>query len=313
MSVYLVTGGAGFIGSHLVDALLAEGHTVHVVDDFSTGKRANIAHVLDSIHLHEISITNLEALTTAMQGVEYVYHQAAIPSVPRSINDPVTSHNVNVTGSFNVLQAARANGVRRVIYAASSSAYGDVETDYKTEDQAPRPLSPYGAAKLMGEYYMQVFYHVYGLETVSLRYFNVFGPRQDPESEYAAVIPKFITRMLQDRAPIIYGDGLQSRDFTYIDNVVYGNRLAATAPDAPGHVINVACGGNFTLLDLVEILNDLMGKDLQPQFDPPRPGDIKHSRANIGKACQLLDYEQKVDFVDGIARTLAWFRDQQKE
>jgi UDP-glucose 4-epimerase len=310
MTVSLVTGGGGFIGSHLVDALLAEGHTVRVVDNFSTGNRKHLADVLSKITLHEISITDPMALLEAMDGVDYVFHQAAIPSVPRSVEDPQTCHDVNVTGTFNVLNAARQTGVKRVIYAASSSAYGDVEGDYKHEGMSPHPLSPYGVAKLAGEYYMQVFYQVYGLETVSLRYFNVFGPRQDPASEYAAVIPKFATAMLQGKAPTIYGDGKQSRDFTYIENAVRGNLLAAQSPTAPGQVINLACGQRHTLLDLVGVINDYLGSNIKPVFAPARTGDIKHSLADISKAEELLGYSPATTFTDGVYRTVSWFASQ---
>lgn len=307
MTTSLVTGGAGFIGSHLVDALLAEGHSVRVVDNFSTGKRQNIAHVLDRIELHEISITDVNGLNKAMQGVDYVFHEAAMASVPRSIDDPRGCHDVNVTGTFNLLMAAKDAKVKRVVFAASSSAYGDIEGEFKHEDMPPRPMSPYGAAKLMAEYYMQVFTEVYGLETVSLRYFNVFGPRQDPTSEYAAVIPKFVTAVLDDMRPTIFGDGLQSRDFTYIDNVVYGNLLASTSPKAAGHVINLAGGARITLIDLTNAINQHLGKNIEPHFAPARVGDIRHSRADIQKSRQLLDFEIKVSFEEGIARTVDWF------
>ncbi|NDJ86489.1 MAG: SDR family oxidoreductase [Chloroflexi bacterium] len=310
MTISLVTGGAGFIGSHIAERLLAEGHTVRIVDNFATGKRENIAAFQDQVELHEISITDLEKLTAAMSGVDYVFHQAAIPSVPRSVDDPFTNHEVNVTGTFNVLVAARDSGVKRVVYAASSSAYGDVEGEYKSEDMSPRPMSPYGAAKLMGEYYMQVFTEVYGLETVSLRYFNVFGPRQDPTSTYAAVIPKFATAILDDAKPTIYGDGLQSRDFTYIENVVTGNFLAATVPGVGGQMFNLACGERYSLLTLMDTLNSYIGKQIEPIFAPARQGDIKHSRADISKARQLLGYEPQVSFEEGIARTVDWFASQ---
>lgn len=313
MTVSLVTGGAGFIGSHLVEALLAEGHEVRVVDNFVTGKRENLSPSIGKIKLYEISITDTVALQEAMQGVNYVFHQAAIPSVPRSVADPVTCHEVNVTGTFNVLNAARLAGVKRVVYAASSSAYGDIEGDYKQEDMAPRPLSPYGAAKLAGEYYMQVFYRVYGLETVCLRYFNVFGPRQDPKSEYAAVIPKFATAMLEGKPPTIYGDGTQSRDFTYIENTVKGNLLAAKSPHASGQVINLACGQRYTLLDLVNVINDYLGTNIKPTFAPSRTGDIKHSLADISKAEELLGYAPATLFKDGVANTVNWFAAQPKK
>ncbi|MBZ0319421.1 MAG: SDR family oxidoreductase [Anaerolineae bacterium] len=313
MTVSLVTGGAGFIGSHLVEALLAEGHEVRVVDNFATGKRENLSPSINKIKLYEISITDAAALQEAMEGVNYVFHQAAIPSVPRSVADPVTCHEVNVTGTFNVLNAARLAGVKRVVYAASSSAYGDIEGDYKQEDMAPRPLSPYGAAKLAGEYYMQVFYRVYRLETVCLRYFNVFGPRQDPKSEYAAVIPKFATAMLEGKSPTIYGDGTQSRDFTYIENTVKGNLLAATNPIASGQVINLACGQRYTLLDLVNVINDYLGTNIKPIFAPPRTGDIKHSLADISKAEELLGYAPATLFKEGVSNTVNWFAAQPKK
>lgn len=308
MTVSLVTGGGGFIGSHLVEALLAEGHEVRVVDNFSTGKRENLASVAGKIGLHETNIT--DDLLGAMQGVDYVFHLAAIASVPRSIADPQLCHDVNVTGTLNVLNAARQAGVRRVIYAASSSAYGDIEADSQEESMSPRPLSPYGAAKLAGEYYMQAFYHVYGLETVCLRYFNVFGPRQDPNSEYAAVIPKFATAILKGQAPTIFGDGKQSRDFTFIGNTIQSNLLAMKGPNAAGQVMNVACGQSYTLLDVVRVINDYLGSNIKPVFAPARAGDIKHSKANIAKAETLLGYKPAISFTDGVYRTVSWFASQ---
>ncbi len=308
MTVSLVTGGGGFIGSHLVEALLAEGHDVRVVDDFSTGKHENLADVANKITLHEISIT--QPLEAVMQGVDYVFHLAAIASVPRSIEDPQLCHDVNITGTLNVLNAARQTGVKRVIYAASSSAYGDIEADSQEESMPPKPLSPYGAAKLAGEYYMQAFYHVYGLETVCLRYFNVFGPRQDPNSEYAAVIPKFATTMLKGQAPTIFGDGKQSRDFTFIGNAILGNLLAMKSQSAPGQVINLACGQSYTLLDLVRVINEYLGSSIKPVFAPPRVGDIKYSKADITKAEDLLGYKPATSFTDGVYRTVSWFASQ---
>lgn len=304
---FLVTGGAGFIGSHVVDTLLAEGHRVKVVDNFSTGHRKNIAHVLDQIELHETSITDLDALQKIMPGVDYVLHIAALPSVPRSVDDPIASNDNNVIGTLNVLVAARDAGVKRVVYSASSSAYGNVDAEYKTEDMLPRPLSPYAVAKLTGEMYCQAFANVYDLETVALRYFNVFGPRQDPSSAYAAVIPKFITAMLDDAPPPVQGDGEQSRDFTYIDNVVRGNLLACFAEGVSGEVFNVACGGSTTLLEMIDTLNDLMGKQIKPHFVPPRPGDVRHSRADINKARAHLGYDVTVSFEEGLRRTLEWY------
>ena len=306
-ATYLVTGGAGFIGSHMVDALLAAGHTVRVVDNFLTGKRENLIHVMDRTDLREISITDLDALHAAMQGVDYVFHMAALASVPRSVADPLANHENNVTGTLNVLIAARDAGVRRVVFAASSSAYGNLESEFKSEDMLPCPLSPYAAAKLAGEQYCQAFTEVYGLETVAVRYFNVFGPRQDPLSTYAAVIPKFVTAMLDDQAPIVEGDGLQSRDFTYIDNVVHGNLLACHTEGIAGEIINIACGDRINLLDMIQIMNTIMGKNIQPVFTDPRPGDVKHSRAAINKARRLLGFEPIVSFQEGLAQTVAWY------
>ena len=306
---YLVTGGAGFIGSHLVEALVNAGHAVRVIDNFATGKPENIAHLRDRIAFHEIDITNRAALDGPMAGVDYVLHQAAIPSVPRSVDDPLGTHAVNVTGTINVLDAARQAGVRRVIYAASSSAYGELPGEFKREDMAPQPLSPYAAAKLAGEYYCQAFYQVFGLETVCLRYFNVFGPRQDPTSQYAAVIPLFITAMLDGRPPVVFGDGRQSRDFTYIDNVVTGNLLACHAPaEVAGQVINLACGDRITLLGLIDRINEHLNTAIQPVFDAPRPGDIMNSRADIRKARRLLGFQPQVSFQEGLRRTIEWFR-----
>jgi UDP-glucose 4-epimerase len=304
---YLVTGGAGFIGSHLVDALLKEGGNVRVVDDFSTGKRENLAHVKKNVDLYEISITDRDLLAKAMQGVDYVFHLAALASVPRSVKDPIASNDVNVNGTLNVLLTARDAGVKRVVYSGSSSAYGNVDSEFKSEDMAPCPLSPYAVAKLAAEHYCQAFYNVYGLETVTIRYFNVFGPRQDPLSAYAAVIPKFVTLMLDDQPPMVEGDGLQSRDFTYVDNVVRGNLLAALTDGAAGETFNIACGGRINLLDMINILNKLMGKDIKPVFVDPRPGDVKHSRASIEKAQRVLGYEPLVSFEEGLAHTLAWY------
>lgn len=305
---YLVTGGAGFIGSHMVDALVEAGHTVRVVDNFLTGKRENLAHIKDRIDLREISITDLDALSDAMQGVDYVFHLAALASVPRSVNDPQANNENNITGTLNVLMAARDAGIKRVVYAGSSSVYGGVDGDFAVESMAPHPMSPYAAAKLAGEYYCQSFTHVYGLETVTVRYFNVFGPRQDPTSTYAAVIPKFITLMLAGESPVVEGDGLQSRDFTYIANVVHGNLLACHTPGVAGEVFNIAVGGRTNLLDMIDLLNSELGAAIEPVFTDPRPGDIRHSRADIDKARQMLNYEPVVTFGQGLARTLDWYK-----
>jgi nucleoside-diphosphate-sugar epimerase len=304
---YLVTGGAGFIGSHMVDALLQAGHHVRVVDNFATGKRENLAHVAQQIDLHEISIADPEPVAAAMCGVDYVFHLAALGSVPRSVKNPLETHQTNATGTLNVLLAARDAGVKRVVFAGSSSAYGDVDSKSKTEDMLPRPLSPYAVTKLSGEQYCLVFNHVYGLETVVVRYFNVFGPRQDPLSMYAAVIPKFITAMLDDHPPTVEGDGLQTRDFTYIDNVVHGNLLACHTPGVAGETINIACGDQINLLDMIAMLNRVMGKHIEPVFTDPRPGDVRHSCAAIDKARQKLGYEPVVSFEEGLSRTLTWY------
>jgi UDP-glucose 4-epimerase len=311
MATYLVTGGAGFIGSHLAEALVKRGESVRILDNFATGSRDNMAHLNGKVEFFERDITKPDQLSDAFQGVDYVLHQAAIPSVPRSIADPLLCHENCATGTLNVLVAARDAGVKRVIYAASSSAYGDADSEFKSEDMAPRPLSPYAVAKLAGEHYCQVFYEVYGLETVGIRYFNVFGPRQDPNSPYSAVIPLFITSMLAGKPPTIYGDGTQFRDFTYIENVIHGNLLACNADRerVAGQVMNVACGDSISLLDLVDALNELLHTSISPTFAPARKGDVKRSRAAIGKAQELLGYQPIVSFADGLARTLEWFRE----
>ena len=308
MAVYLITGGAGFIGSHIADALVARGDTVRIYDNFSTGKHANISQLRDRVEVFEASVTDSAALARAMRGVDYVLHQAALPSVPRSIQDPLESHEAAATGTLKVLLAAHEARVKRVVYAGSSSAYGDIEGDFKREDMSPAPLSPYAAVKLAGENYCRVFCHTYGLQTVVLRYFNVFGPRQDPTSQYSAVIPLFIAKMIDDVRPTVYGDGTQSRDFTYIDNVVLGNLLACESETAAGQVINMACGLSITLHDLVNSLNQLLGKQIEPYFVSPRIGDIWRSRADIDKARRLLNYEPKVGFEVGLKRTLEWFQ-----
>ena len=309
---YVVTGGAGFIGSHIAHRLLSEGHDVTVVDNLLTGQRTNLDVLTpfgDKFTFYEASITDSAAMLDAFKGAEVVYHQAALPSVPRSVDNPLETHLHCATGTLTVLDAARRVGVRRVVYAASSSVYGEQPGEFKREDMLPRPISPYGVAKLTGELYCQVFTQTYGLETVVLRYFNVFGPRQDPDNPYAAVIPLFIRAMLKGDAPTLNGDGMQSRDFTYIDNVVHGNLLAASAPDANGQVMNLATGGRVGLLELVDKINALLGTDIAPVFAPARNGDIKHSRAAIDRARDLLDFSPIVSFDDGLARTLAYYRD----
>jgi len=312
-NTYVVTGGAGFIGSHIAARLLRDGHKVRVVDNMLTGKRENLDYLesLDAdFTYYPVSIAEPEKLIPIFAGADFVYHQAALPSVPLSIETPLETHEHCVTGTLNVLIAAKDAGVRRVIYAASSSAYGDAESERQTEAMLPRPLSPYGVAKLAGEYYCQSFYEVYGLETVALRYFNVFGARQDPSSHYAAVIPKFITLMLAGKQPVIYGDGTQSRDFTHVDNIVHGNLLAAEAPDAAGEMMNLATGERITLLDLVEQINAALGTDIEPILTDPRPGDILHSRAGTQKSQDLLDFTPSVSFAEGLRRTVEFYRGQ---
>ena len=310
MSLYLVTGAAGFIGSALVHALLERGEQVRGLDNFETGRRENLQDVFARIDFREADLLDPDAVRSACQGVDYVLHQAAIPSVPKSIADPARSNRVNIEGTLNVLIAARDARVKRVVYAASSSAYGDTPTLPKHEDMTPIPLSPYAVAKLTGEMYSRVFYGVYGLQTVSLRYFNIFGPRQDPTSQYSAVLAKFITRMLRGERPTIYGDGEQSRDFNYIDNAVQANLLAATAPEADvaGQTFNIATGHRFNLNETVELLRPLTGYSGDVEYAPERPGDIKHSLADISRAQQKLKYRPLVDFEEGLRRTVEWYR-----
>jgi len=304
----LVTGGGGFIGSHLVEHLLAQGHSVRVLDNFATGRRANVLALSDEIELIEGDIQSYERASTAVAGCEVVLHQAALPSVPRSVQDPLTSNATNVIGTLNILLAARDHGVRRVVCASSSSVYGATAgTAPKREDQPAFPISPYATAKLAGEGYARSFHGVYGLETVALRYFNVFGPRQDPTSQYAAVIPNFITALTAGRRPVIFGDGEQSRDFTYVENVVQANLLAMDAPGVAGKVYNVACGERVTLNRLVGELRDLLGSDVEPVYGSPRPGDIRHSLADLSLARRELGYEPEVTLRAGLERTVHCF------
>ena len=305
--MYLVTGGAGFIGSNIVRTLLARGERVRLIDDFSTGRRENVKD-LRRADLIEGSLLDQSCLEEALSGVDYVLHQAAIPSVPRSVKDPVKSNEANVTGTIRLLEAACRAKVKKFVYAASSSAYGDTEVLPKKESMPGNPLSPYAVSKYTGELYTKVFADIYGLPAVSLRYFNIFGPFQDPASEYAAVIPRFILKMLRGEPPVIYGDGEQSRDFTYIDNAVRANLLACESfKVGRGEVINVGCGDNFNLNQLVTCLNQIMDASLEPVYDEPRPGDIKHSLAEIKKAKELLGYRVEVDFKEGLERTVKWF------
>lgn len=311
MALYLVTGIGGFIGSSLARALLAQGERVRGVDNFSTGKRENISEISQQIDFHEADILDLAAMQKACAGVDYVLHQAAIPSVPKSVLDPLASNRTNIDGTVNLLVAARDAKVKRVIYAASSSAYGDTPTLPKHEGMKPDPISPYAVAKLASEQYMVSFYRCYGLETVSLRYFNIFGPRQDPSSAYSGVLAKFITSMLRGEQPTIYGDGEQSRDFTYIDNAVEANLLACQAPTAKaaGQVFNVAIGRRVTLNETFRLLQGLTSYNGLPIYGPDRGGDIKHSLADISKAEAALGYKPVIDFEEGLRRTVEWYRD----
>src|ERR1700730_3637928 len=312
MATYLITGIAGFIGSSLARAVLAQGDQVRGIDNFSTGKRDNIAGILDRIDLREADLLDLSAIQDACRGVEYVLHQAAIPSVPRSVANPVESNRANVDATVNVLVAARDQKVKRVVYAASSSAYGDTPTLPKHEGMTPNPISPYAVAKLASEHYMISFYRCYGLETVALRYFNIFGPHQDPSSQYSGVLAKFITLMLRGEQPTIFGDGEQSRDFTYIDNAVEANLLACSAPanQAAGQTFNVATGRRVDLNETFKLLQVLTSYKGQPKYDAERGGDIKHSLADISKAEAGLGYKPKVHFEEGLRRTVEWYRGQ---
>lgn len=307
--IALVTGGAGFIGSHIASALTASGVRVRVLDDLSTGHRENIDEIGGAVDFTQGSVADENLLGKVLQDVELVFHEAAVPSVPRSVEAPRQSHIASVDGTFSLLLAARDKGVRRVVYAASSSAYGDQPTLPKSEQMLPDPLSPYAVAKLVGEYYCQVFTRVYGLETVSLRYFNVFGPRQDPGSQYSGVVSRFISALLSGERPVIYGDGEQSRDFTYIENVVAANLSAAEAKDASGKVINIANGERITLNQLLAELKELTGnQDVTAEYLEPRVGDVRHSLADITKARQLLAYESKVGLREGLQRTIDWWK-----
>jgi UDP-glucose 4-epimerase len=307
---YLVTGGAGFIGSHITKRLVSEGHHVRVLDNFSSGHEANLKSFAADIELICGDIRDASLVNKATKGVDVVFHEAALGSVPRSVADPVTTHEVNITGTLNVLLAARDAGVKRVVYASSSSVYGETPVLPKREDMTPQPLSPYALSKVAGEHYASVFKHVYGFEIVSLRYFNIFGPRQDPESQYAAVIPRFITALLEGSAPVVYGDGLQSRDFTYVENVVNANLLASEAEGVAGRVFNVACGGRYSLLDLLAKIKELLGSDIEAIHEAARAGDVRDSQAAIEAAEQALGYRVAVDFEEGIRRTVDWYRTQ---
>jgi nucleoside-diphosphate-sugar epimerase len=310
MAHYLITGGAGFIGSNLAHALVARGHQVRILDNFSTGRDVNLGGLEGKIDVRRGDIRDVETVRSAVADVDFVLHQAALPSVQRSIEDPVETDRVNVFGTLNVLQAARAAHVKRVVFAASSAAYGETPTLPKVETMPPDPLSPYAVSKLAGEAYCKVFHHSYGLETVALRYFNVFGPRQDPKSQYAAVIPNFVTAALRGEQPTIYGDGEQSRDFCFIENCVEANLKACTAEGAAGRMFNIACGERTTLLDVVRALGEIVGHEVTARHLPPRTGDIKHSLADIDRARTVLGYTGGVRFAEGLRRTVSWYREQ---
>ena len=309
MERFLVTGGAGFIGSNICRQLVAEGCFVRVLDNLLTGKKANLAGVLDKVEFMEADMGDPEAARTAMKGIDVVLHEGALPSVPRSVDDPGLTHRHCVDATFTLLLAARDAKVRRFVYAASSSAYGDTPTLPKVEIMPTRPLSPYAVGKLVGEYYASVFSGVYGLETISLRYFNVFGPYQDPTSQYAAAIPAFVMSILRGQSPVVYGDGEQSRDFTYVDNVVHANLLAARATKTAGEVINIACGEAFTVNAIIALINRIVGRNIRPVYAPARAGDVKHSLADITVARRLIGFEPVVSFEQGLRQAIDWYRE----
>lgn len=310
MEKYLVTGGAGFIGSHLVETLLKAGHIVRVLDDFDTGKRENISHFSGELQIIEGSIVDREILRSAMEGIDYVLHQAARGSVPRSVEDPVGTHEANITGTLNVLLAARDAGVKRVVAASSSSVYGETPSLPKKETMTPTPKSPYAVSKLTAEYYCNTFYHVYGLETVALRYFNIYGPRQNPNLQYAAVVPIFINNMLQDRPCIVYGDGEQTRDFTYVEDCVKANLIACKTPGIAGGVYNIACGKQTSINQLFHLLKEILGSDAIPTYEPARAGDVKYSYAAIKKAKTEMQFKPDYRLKKGLKKTVQWYKKQ---
>ncbi len=309
MDKFLVTGGAGFIGSNICSKLVSQGCFVRVIDNLLTGKKSNLSGIIEKIEFIEADMGDEKIARLAMKDIDVVLHQGALPSVPRSVDDPAATHAHCLNATFTLLLAARDAGVKRFIYAASSSAYGDTPTLPKVETMPPNPLSPYAAAKLAGEYYAKVFYNVFGLETVSLRYFNVFGPHQDPTSQYAAAIPAFVTAVLKDKSPTVFGDGEQSRDFTYIDNVVEANLLAARAKHTAGEVINIACGQAVTVNETISIINDTVGKDIKPLYADTRPGDVKHSLADITLAEKTINYKPTIPFKKGLELAIDWYKD----
>ncbi len=309
MEKFLVTGGAGFIGSNICRELIRQGCFVRVVDNLLTGKKSNLADIIDKIDFIQADMGDAEVAQSAMRDIDYVLHQGALPSVPRSVDDPAATHRHCLDATFTLLLAARDASIKRFVYAASSSAYGDTPTLPKVETMSPSPLSPYAVCKLAGEYYCSVFSYVFGLETISLRYFNVFGPCQDPASQYAAAIPAFVTAILKDKPPTVYGDGEQSRDFTYIDNVVEANLLAARVKHTKGEVINIACGQAVTVNEIIAMINDSVGKSIKPDYTDPRPGDVKHSLADITLAEKLIDFKPEVPFKQGLQKAIKWYRE----
>ena len=309
MDRFLVTGGAGFIGSNICRKLVSDGCFVRVIDNLITGKKSNLDGIIDKIEFIEADMGRQNVAAEAMKDIDVVLHQGAVPSVPRSVDDPATTHKHCVNATFTLLLCARDAGVKRFVFAASSAAYGDNPNLPKVESMLARPLSPYAAAKLAGEYYCSVFYNVYGLQTVSLRYFNVFGPYQDPTSQYAAAIPAFVTAILKDQPPTIYGDGQQSRDFTYIENVVEANLAAARTKQTRGQVVNIACGQRITVNEIIKMINEILGKNVQPNYTDPRPGDVKHSLADITLAKEAIGFEPTVDFRAGLEKAILWYRD----
>ncbi len=308
---YLVTGGAGFIGSNTVDELVSRGHSVVVLDDLSGGKDDNLAEIRNKITIIKGSITDIEVVRKAMHEAEYVLHLGARTSVPRSVKDPLETNRINIEGTLNVLVAAKEMKVKRVVFAASSSAYGETPTLPKVETMQPQPISPYGVTKYVGELYSQAFLKCYGLETVSLRYFNIFGPRQDPSSPYSGVLAKFCTAFLEDKQPVVFGDGEQTRDFTFVDNAVHANLLACEAPNVAGKVFNVGCGDRISLNQVLAALRKIIGKPLEAKYEPPREGDIRDSQADISEARQFLGYDPQVGFEEGLRITFDWYRESQ--
>jgi len=309
MDKFLVTGGAGFIGSNICKKLVAQGCFVRVVDNLLTGKKSNLSDIIGKIEFIEADMGDEQIARSAMKDIDVVLHQGALPSVPRSVDDPAATHRHCIDATFTLLLAARNASIKRFVYASSSSAYGDTPTLPKVETMPPSPLSPYAVGKLVGEYYCSVFYQVYGLETISLRYFNVFGPYQDPTSQYAAAIPAFVTAILKDQPPTVYGDGEQSRDFTYIDNVVEANLLAAQAKKTKGEVVNIACGEVVTVNAIIDMINEILGKNVKPIYTDPRPGDVKHSLADITAARKLIGFKPKVSFRQGLQKAIDWYRE----